>query len=108
MYIKLSKKMTKQYFREILFSALEKAKNDYLLSPDIPLNISIYNQLLDIKKTVIDENKIYTEKESREKYPLGVMVVRNFDGYLEQDWDYPKKLIGIAGGVSRYPTMPEK
>ena len=36
------------------------------------------------------------------------MVVRNFDGYLEQDWDYPKKLIDIAGGVSRYPTMPEK
>ena len=36
MYIRLSKKMTKQYFREILFSALEEA----LKSPP-PIKITI-------------------------------------------------------------------
>lgn len=108
MYIRLSKKMTKQYFKEILFSALQEAKKDYELSSENPLNVSIYNQLLDIKRTVIEENKVYTEEKSREEYDLGLTVVRNFDGYLEQDWDYPKKLIDIAGGVSRYPTMPEE
>lgn len=106
MYIRLEDNMTKSYFREILDDALSQAKKEYEDSPNIPINQSIYNQLVDIKKTVVVDNHIYTEEESRKKYPLGVMVIRNFEGYLDQDWDYPKKLIDIAAGISRYPLMP--
>ena len=108
MYIRLSKKMTKQYFQEILLSAIEQAKKEYEESPSITLNSSIYNQLMDIKKMVVDEKYNFTEEESRKRYSLGVLVVRNFDGYLELDWDYPKKLVDIAGGISRYPNMPNE
>lgn len=107
MYIRLSQKMTKKYFEEIFFSALEQARKEHEESPNIALNTSIYNQLVDIKKMVIDEKRAFSEEESRKRYTLGVLVVRNFDGYLDLDWDYPKKLIDIAGGISRYPTMPE-
>ena len=108
MYIRLSQKMTKKYYREILEKVIVQAKQDYQKYPEIPLNASIYNQLLDIKKTVVEQRVIYTEEESRKKYPLGIMVVRNFDGYLDMDWNYPKQLIDIAGGVSKYSTMPEE
>lgn len=107
MYTRLENKMTKSYFREILDSALAQAKQDYENSPTVSLNVSIYNQLVDIQETIVIENIVLTEEESRKKYPLGVMVIRNFDGYIDQDWDYPKKLVDIAGGISRYPTMPE-
>ncbi|WP_133063035.1 hypothetical protein [Flavobacterium branchiophilum] len=99
--------MTKSYYREILNSALQQAKEEYENSPNDSLNESIYNQLVDIKKTVVVEQHIYTEAEANKKYPLGVMVVRNFDGYLDMDWDYPKKLIDVSGGIPDYPTMPE-
>lgn len=108
MYIRLSQKMTKKYFKEILDNALQQARMEYEESPDNSLNVSIYNQLLDIKKKVVEEKYIFTEEESRKRYPLGVLVVRNFDGYLDMDWDYPKKLIDIAGGISRYPNLPEE
>lgn len=107
MYIRLSQKMTKKYFREILDKALIQAEEEHKAAHDNVFNTSIYKQLIDIKKTVVINEQIYTEEESRKKYPLGVMVVRNFDDYLNLDWDYPKMLIDIAGGVYRYPNMPE-
>ncbi|WP_332454642.1 hypothetical protein [Chryseobacterium aquaticum] len=100
--------MTKQYFKEILFSALEEAREEHEKLPNDNLNTSIYNQLIDIKKKVIDEDYNFSEEESRKRYTLGILVIRNFDGYLDLDWNYPKKLIDIAGGISRYPNMPEK
>lgn len=107
MNTRLSQKLSKSYYREILNKALDQAKVEYESSPNISLNESIYRQLVDIKQSVIVKTQIFTEEESRNRYSLGVLVVRNFDGYLDSDWDYPKMLIDIAAGVSRYPKMPE-
>ena len=106
MYTRLSQVMTKSYYREILEKALKQAKEEYKISPDISFNRSIYNQLVDIKKVVVEEGYIFTLEESKQKYPLGVMTIRNFDGY--EDFDYKDMLIDISYGISRYPTMPEE
>lgn len=50
MYTDLEDKLTKKYYREIVEKALLQAKEEYEQSPDTSLNISFYNQLLDIKK----------------------------------------------------------
>ncbi len=106
MYTRLSKIMTKKYYREIVDKALVQAKEEYSLFPNIPMNISIYNQIIDIKKRVIEEGVVFTEEESRKRYTLGVLVIRNFIGD-EGETDYANMLIDIAGGVSRYPKMIE-
>lgn len=67
MYTDLKDKLTKKYYREIVEKALLQAKEEYEQSPDTSLNISFYNQLLDIKKTVIDNNEIYTKEEAYQK-----------------------------------------
>lgn len=50
MYTDLEEKLTKKYYREIVEKALLQTKEEYEVSPDTPMNISFYNQLLDIKK----------------------------------------------------------
>jgi hypothetical protein len=98
MYIRLEDNLTKKYYQEIVEKALAIAKEEYEKSPDIPMNITLYNQLLDIKKTVISEHKVYTEDEADQKYSLGIMAIRNFD--------YKDMLVDIAFGISLYPGMP--
>jgi hypothetical protein len=105
MYIRLSKIMTKAYFKTILHEALAQAKEEYNSTPDIQLYASIYNQLIDIRENIIDKEKVLTEEEAYEKYSLGVIAVRNFS---EQEGNYPKKLSDIAWGISHYPTMAEE
>lgn len=41
--------MTKSYYREILQKATEYAKKEVSIAPNIPINISFYDQLIDIK-----------------------------------------------------------
>jgi hypothetical protein len=106
MYTRLSKVMTKSYFKKILNESIIEAKEEHNIAPNISLNESIYNQLIDIKKTVVDEGFVYNEEESAHKYPLGVMAVRNYGEYDE--WDYPKKLVDISWGISQYPLMKEQ
>ncbi len=105
MYIRLSKIMTKSYFRTILNDSVNIAKEEYEAAPDIELNKSIYNQLLDIRKTVVDEDYSYSEEDAAKKYSLGVIVIRNYGEYDE--WDYPKRLSDISWGISLYPSMKE-
>jgi len=106
MYTRLEDNMTKSYFRQILETALKIAKEDYEQQPNLPINKSFYFQLLDIKKTVINENHVYSLEDSKKKYPLGIMAIRNFEGY--NDFDYKDMLVDISYGISRYPKMPEK
>lgn len=106
MYTRLSKIMTKSYFRKILDDALSQAKKEYENSPNIPINQSIYNQLMDIKKTVVEENHVYSEDEANGKYFIGIQAIRNFDGY--DNFPYKDMLIDIDYGIPLYPTMPEE
>ncbi|KMQ64627.1 hypothetical protein ACM46_10275 [Chryseobacterium angstadtii] len=105
-YIDLEDRLTKKYYREIVEKALAQAKEEYEQFPNTPMNISFYRQLLDIKKTVIDDHEVYTEDEAYKKYPIGIMVVRNFLGE-EANTDYAKMLQDIVWGISLYPAMLE-
>jgi hypothetical protein len=107
MYTDLEDKLTKKYYLEIVEKALVQAKEEYKLSPNIPMNISIYYQLLDIKKTVIDNNEVYTKDEAYKKYPMAVMVTRIFFAE-EANTDYANMLKDIVWGISLYPTMNEE
>lgn len=106
MYTNLEDRLTKTYYREIVEKALREAREDYDHFPDNRMNISFYNQLLDIKKTVIDDHEVYTEHEAYQKYPMAVMVVRNFLGE-EANTDYADRLQDIVWGISLYPAMIE-
>lgn len=106
MYTRLEDNFTKKYYQEIVEKALTQAQKEYEQSPNIPMNISLYNQLLDIKKTVILENRVYTEDEADQKYSLGIMAIKNFDGY--KNFDYKGMLVDISYGISLYPTMIEE
>lgn len=105
MYTRLENKMTKKYFREIVADALIQAEKEYNLNPDNTLSQSFFNQLKDIKKTVIEQNIVYTEDEAFKRYPMGVMAMRNFE---DDERDYPKQLSDIVWGISRYPEMLEE
>lgn len=96
--------MTRAYFKKILDEALVQARSEFETNPEIKLNESIYLQLVDIKKQVVEQQVKYTEAEAYERYSLGVLAVRNFGG--EEGNDYPKKLSDIAWGISHYPFMP--
>ncbi|PIF46496.1 hypothetical protein CLU96_3534 [Chryseobacterium sp. 52] len=105
-YIDLEDRLTKKYYREIVEKALTQAKEEYEQFPDNSMNISFYRQLLDIKKTVIDDHTVYTEEEAYQKYPMAVMVVRNFLGE-EANTEYANMLQDIVWGISLYPDMIE-
>jgi hypothetical protein len=106
MYTDLEDRFTKKYYREIVEKALAQAKEEYEQFPNDRMNISFYHQLLDIKKTVIDDHKVYTEDEAYQKYPMALMVVRNFLGE-EANTEYAKMLQDIVWGISLYPAMFE-
>ncbi|PQA90906.1 hypothetical protein B0A69_19425 [Chryseobacterium shigense] len=105
-YTDLEDRLTKKYYREIVEKALAEAKEQYEQFPNDRMNISFYHQLLDIKKTVIDDHEVYTEDEAYKKYPMAIMVVRNFLGE-EADTAYAKMLQDIVWGISLYPAMIE-
>lgn len=106
MYTDLEDRLTKKYYREIVEKALTQAKEEYEQFPNSSLNISFYNQLMDIKKTVIEDHEVYTEEEAYQKYPMAVMVVRNFLGE-EADSEYANMLQDAVWGISLYPAMME-
>ncbi|MDV7698733.1 hypothetical protein N6B72_17545 [Chryseobacterium soli] len=106
MYTDLEDRFTKKYYREIVEKALAQAKEEYEQFPNDGMNISFYHQLLDIKKTVIDDHEVYTEDEAYQKYPMAVMVVRNFLGE-EANTEYAMMLQDIVWGISLYPAMFE-
>lgn len=105
-YTNLEDRFTKKNYRDIVDKALAQAKKEYEQCPDSPMNISFYNQLKDIKKTVIEDYAVYTENEAYKKYPMALMVVRNFLGE-ESDTDYAHWLTTVVWGISFYPDMME-
>ncbi len=102
-YTRLSKIMTKAHYKQIVSDAITYAKAELDAGPEIPMNNSVYNQLIAIKKEVIDEGKIYSEDEADERYSLGLMAIRNYDGY--EGFAYKDMLVDISYGISLYPTM---
>ncbi|WP_442587475.1 immunity protein Tsi6 family protein [Pedobacter sp. AW31-3R] len=95
--------MTKEYFEKILNEALVQVQYEVEANPEIKLNESIYMQLMDIKKRVVEQQLAYSEEEAYKTYSLGVLAIRNFGG--EDGNDFPKKLSDIAWGISHYPSM---
>lgn len=103
-YTDLEDRLTKKYYSEVVEKALTQAKEEYEQFPNNRMNISFYHQLLDIKKNVIDDHEVYAEDEAYKKYPMSVMVVRNFLGE-EAHTEYAKMLQDIVWGISLYPAM---
>ncbi|WP_157273911.1 hypothetical protein [Pedobacter sp. BAL39] len=95
--------MTKEYFKKILNEALVQVQYEIEANPEIKLNESIYMQLMDIKKRVVEQQIVCSDEEAYKTYSLGVLAIRNFVG--EDGNDYPKKLSDIAWGISYYPLM---
>lgn len=69
-----------------------------------PIFQNIINQLLDIKKMIV-ENQIITDAfEIDERYTLGAIAVR----YFEESSELRDKLSGIFYGAIHYSEYPEK
>ena len=96
MYIRLHKKRTKKYYREIVNLAIEETKNLMEMSPKVAIYASIYN---------IEENKVFSRFELYKRYSLGMIAVKNFD---ENADEYAQKLIDSYGGTFDYNKMPEE
>lgn len=105
MYTRLHTKRTKKYYREIVDLAIEETKNLMEMSPKVAIYASIYNQLVDIKQNIIEENKVFSRFELYKRYSLGMIVVKNFD---ENADEYAQKLIDSYGGAFDYDKMPEE
>jgi hypothetical protein len=104
MYTRLEDNMTKKYYREILEAAIEQAKAEKdAIGDQVPMYVSVYNQLLDIKKTVVEKKRAYTYEQARKRYSLGVIAARNY----EDAGDYQSHLFDIDWGIRYYPTMNE-
>ena len=78
MYTRLHTKRTKKYYREIVNLAIEETKNLMEMSPKVAIYASIYNQLVDIKQNIIEENKVFSRFELYKRYSLGMIAVKNF------------------------------
>lgn len=105
MYTRLHTKRTKKYYREIVDLAIEETKNLMEMSPKVAIYLSIYNQLVDIKQNIIEENKVFSRFELYKRYSLGMIAVKNFD---ENADEYAQKLIDSYGGTFDYNKMPEE
>lgn len=105
MYIPLEKKLKKSYFRELLEKAIVLTKKEIQTTPSLTIYNSILNQLNDIKKRIIEEGKVYSNEEAHQRYTIGTIAIRYFDGY--EDFEYADILIDISYGISKYPNMPE-
>ena len=75
------------------------------MSPKVAIYASIYNQLVDIKQNIIEENKVSPDSNYIKRYSLGMIAVKNFD---ENADEYAQKLIDSYGGTFDYNKMPEE
>lgn len=104
MYKRLDQNRTKKYYREIVNLVTEETRILIGMSPEITIYLSIFNQLLDIHKNIIEKGIVFSEDELYAKYSLGALAVKNFD--LEND-EYAQKLSDSFGGTFDYSQMPE-
>lgn len=102
MYKRLSENETKSNYRLILCETLaliEKQKEGMPIS----LCEDIYEQLLDIKESVIDRQIYTSEDDIDERYTLGGIAVKDFDDGDEMQ----ERLCDIFGGASEYNLYPD-
>lgn len=85
--------------------AIEETKNLMEMSPKVGIYLSIYNQLVDIKQNIIEENKVFSRFELYKRYSLGMIAVKNFDENVDE---YAQKLIDSYGGTFDYNKMPDE
>jgi len=100
MYTRLSKIMTKEYYQQILKSAIIETKMYCDKSPEIVIYLTIYKQLLDLQQNIINQT-VLTKREIEGKYTFGIIAVRNFD----DDDEYAQKLMDLNGGALDYKNM---
>ena len=105
MYIDLEDNLTKKYYKEIVEKAILIAK-EIEATPSLSVYKSILNQLNDIKQSVVEEHIVFSEEEAQQRYSLGQIAIRYFDGY--EEFEYADILIDIAYGVPLYPNMLEQ
>lgn len=105
MYIPLEKNLKKSYFKELLERAVELTQKEIEATPSLSVYKSILNQLNDIKQRVVEEKREFSEEEAHQRYNLGQIAIRYFDGY--EGFEYADILIDIAYGISKYPNMLE-
>lgn len=105
MYVPLERNLKKSYFRALLEKAIELTQKEIEATPSLSVYQSVLNQLNDIKRRVVEQERAFSEEETHQRYHLGQIAIRYFDGY--QDFEYADILIDIAYGISKYPDMPE-
>jgi hypothetical protein len=105
MYTRLEDNMTKKYYREILEAAIKQAKAEKDASGEqVPMYVSVYNQLLDIKENVVEKKRAFTYEQAKKRYSVGVIAARNY----EDAGDYQSRLFDIDWGIRYYPKMKEE
>ncbi|MFC4211613.1 hypothetical protein ACFOWA_10490 [Pedobacter lithocola] len=104
MYTRLEDNMTRKYYQEILEAAIKQAKAEKDgCGEQVPMYVSVYNQLLDIKKNVVEKKRAYTYEQASKRYSIGVIAARNY----EDAGDYQSHLFDIYWGIRYYPMMNE-
>ena len=101
-----AKSLIKKGFEVYVCTFRTKEYNDKLfkiVDKSTPANADLY--LLTDRLGIKRENIIFTEDEADDKYPLGVMAMRNFDGY--EGFEYKHMLVDVSYGIPFYPNMPE-
>jgi hypothetical protein len=104
MYTRLNTNRTQAHYKEILDAVTTETELLKEKFPDLMMYKSILEQLLDIKKIIVDENKVLSEDDIYDRYSLGAIAVKNFS--LESD-EYAQKLSDAFGGIFDYYEMPK-
>lgn len=104
MYTRLSKNTTKSYYRSVIEQAIVETQKLMLMSPEVTMYNSIYNQLVDLKTKVVLNNIIIPKFDLYRMYSLGSIAAKNFD--LEND-EYAQRLSDSYSGAFDYHRMPE-
>jgi hypothetical protein len=105
MYKRLFLERTKERYKQIISDTLIISKKFVEKFPDITMYESIHNQILDIKKEIVEKEIVFTEDEIYSRYNLGAIAAKNFD--LEHD-EFAQRLSDIFGGSMDYNTMIER
>lgn len=103
MYKRLNTERTQKHYKEILEAAIAETQLLKDKFPELIMYKGILEQLLDIKKNIVDENKVLSEDDIYDRYSLGAIAVKNFS--LENDV-YAQKLSDVFGGAFDYYQMP--
>ncbi|MGY4385171.1 hypothetical protein ACVWYN_002207 [Pedobacter sp. UYP24] len=94
---------TKKEYRDLMEYMLTETGSLIVRFPQIGIYKSIFDQLQDIKKTIIVEKKELDEDETDERYNLGGMISKNFNSETEL---YARKLEDLFGAASEYYKLP--